>query len=106
MIRRPPRSTRVRSSAASDVYKRQDPDRAIGQDRGWTQDREAPAGDATLPAIDLQDAPAGRFGGEPGAEGCRRLARRDVARGHEPIVVPAGHHADLDLVPAIGELDH
>ncbi|WP_460379493.1 hypothetical protein, partial [Staphylococcus aureus] len=28
MIRRPPRSTRVRSSAASDVYKRQKPHRA------------------------------------------------------------------------------
>src|SRR5665811_1957767 len=28
MIRRPPRSTRVRSSAASDVYKRQEPDDA------------------------------------------------------------------------------
>src|SRR5665809_107882 len=31
MIRRPPRSTQSRSSAASDVYKRQDPDR--GSDR-------------------------------------------------------------------------
>src|SRR5665811_1735818 len=30
MIRRPPRSTRVRSSAASDVYKRQIPDRPMG----------------------------------------------------------------------------
>src|SRR5665254_13267 len=28
MIRRPPRSTRVRSSAASDVYKRQDRERS------------------------------------------------------------------------------
>src|SRR5665811_2218033 len=30
MIRRPPRSTRVRSSAASDVYKRQVRDRSYG----------------------------------------------------------------------------
>ncbi|CZR83231.1 hypothetical protein CDFC105_43940 [Clostridioides difficile] len=29
MIRRPPRSTRKESSAASDVYKRQWPDRAL-----------------------------------------------------------------------------
>src|SRR5678815_3821188 len=29
MIRRPPRSTLDRSSAASDVYKRQDPDRVV-----------------------------------------------------------------------------
>src|SRR5450756_2729029 len=33
MIRRPPRSTQSRSSAASDVYKRQIHDRATGQDR-------------------------------------------------------------------------
>src|SRR5665811_154396 len=33
MIRRPPRSTRVRSSAASDVYKRQDVLRAKGRGR-------------------------------------------------------------------------
>ena len=31
MIRRPPRSTQSRSSAASDVYKRQDRDRAVRQ---------------------------------------------------------------------------
>src|SRR5680860_920635 len=29
MIRRPPRSTQSRSSAASDVYKRQDPDNVV-----------------------------------------------------------------------------
>src|SRR5665811_911599 len=34
MIRRPPRSTRVRSSAASDVYKRQEADRKSETARG------------------------------------------------------------------------
>src|SRR5665254_22068 len=36
MIRRPPRSTRVRSSAASDVYKRQDGNKTLVQ-RGKIQ---------------------------------------------------------------------
>eukprot|EP00657_Telonema_sp_P-1_P012203 TRINITY_DN864_c0_g1_i8.p1 TRINITY_DN864_c0_g1~~TRINITY_DN864_c0_g1_i8.p1 ORF type:complete len:105 (-),score=64.78 TRINITY_DN864_c0_g1_i8:28-342(-) len=33
MIRRPPRSTQSRSSAASDVYKRQMPNKGYGSDR-------------------------------------------------------------------------
>ena len=56
-----------------------DPDRAIGQDRSWTQDGEAPAGDAALPPIDLQGTPSGSLGGDARSEGRRRLPRRDVA---------------------------
>src|SRR5665811_2475517 len=49
MIRRPPRSTRVRSSAASDVYKRQVADR-----------REAQLGGDDQPVEDLPHLVAGR----------------------------------------------
>src|SRR5450756_3258580 len=38
MIRRPPRSTQSRSSAASDVYKRQDP-HMVEDPTGWRRDR-------------------------------------------------------------------
>src|SRR5450756_784287 len=47
MIRRPPRSTQSRSSAASDVYKRQDPDRHAGALWHRRRDREL---DPLLPA--------------------------------------------------------
>src|SRR5450756_1832581 len=56
MIRRPPRSTQSRSSAASDVYKRQ------GLDRTWDPDRPAAAdrGERVLPGGDASDSlPAG-----------------------------------------------
>src|SRR5450756_2970801 len=62
MIRRPPRSTQSRSSAASDVYKRQGV--AAGAADGDGADRERP------------DARAAR---RPGGLG---LARADHRRGH------------------------
>src|SRR5665811_419185 len=46
MIRRPPRSTRVRSSAASDVYKRQ---RLRPRDQDLTADLEAERPELLLP---------------------------------------------------------
>src|SRR5665811_245814 len=49
MIRRPPRSTRVRSSAASDVYKRQ----ALQQSRGSGQRNTRRVPFKTCPAGDL-----------------------------------------------------
>src|SRR5665811_1977874 len=48
MIRRPPRSTRVRSSAASDVYKRQD-------SRQWSGDRRDHDDLAAFPANHLRE---------------------------------------------------
>src|SRR5665811_2420201 len=48
MIRRPPRSTRVRSSAASDVYKRQLP-HPVASQRGVRADRH------TLTQLELGD---------------------------------------------------
>ena len=47
MIRRPPRSTRKESSAASDVYKRQ-------ADDGETQIRLVPAGDIDEFKVDIE----------------------------------------------------
>eukprot|EP00657_Telonema_sp_P-1_P011856 TRINITY_DN7538_c0_g1_i1.p1 TRINITY_DN7538_c0_g1~~TRINITY_DN7538_c0_g1_i1.p1 ORF type:complete len:130 (-),score=91.68 TRINITY_DN7538_c0_g1_i1:33-422(-) len=39
MIRRPPRSTQSRSSAASDVYKRQEPEQVPQEDQGALQSK-------------------------------------------------------------------
>ena len=58
MIRRPPRSTRVRSSAASDVYKRQRPHGCTPMPHASTERRCVPS---------VRDACAGR-GGVPGRE--------------------------------------
>ena len=46
MIRRPPRSTLDRSSAASDVYKRQVDDSDIDGNQAAPKDEEPPASDA------------------------------------------------------------
>src|SRR5665811_1323231 len=54
MIRRPPRSTRVRSSAASDVYKRQVLGNAQPQE-GKSQNRVAVDADVVLPKGILHD---------------------------------------------------
>src|SRR5665811_44520 len=58
MIRRPPRSTRVRSSAASDVYKRQVERRARGRPAAGAgrrtldhESREGPLGVAVPPGL-------------------------------------------------------
>src|SRR5450756_2452985 len=54
MIRRPPRSTQSRSSAASDVYKRQPtldpnvPDLSLAEGRTWTTTLRTTAGDITM----------------------------------------------------------
>src|SRR5450756_2857111 len=50
MIRRPPRSTQSRSSAASDVYKRQPLD-LLGYLRVWPFRIELPASDSRMPEI-------------------------------------------------------
>src|SRR5665811_323957 len=73
MIRRPPRSTRVRSSAASDVYKRQDltvprgrrtPDR---QDRHWQGEGGRVGG--PYPTVPTPYRPGDRSGNETGTVG-------------------------------------
>ena len=51
MIRRPPRSTQSRSSAASDVYKRQHPGRAAGGN--WREPGEAGRGAGQGPGVTL-----------------------------------------------------
>src|SRR5450756_1741810 len=75
MIRRPPRSTQSRSSAASDVYKRQDVDRQGRQGEGG---RHVPIG-----AGWQRDAYAARHAGASGrAVGGRRAFQiRGVRRG-------------------------
>src|SRR5450756_1167171 len=58
MIRRPPRSTQSRSSAASDVYKRQALDRAAGRANGIaaiTPERVIREGDPTDQILDVID---------------------------------------------------
>src|SRR5450756_2862224 len=58
MIRRPPRSTQSRSSAASDVYKRQrHPDPRVRPKPGasWRAHRAAPAGSSVAPTCPWRD---------------------------------------------------
>src|SRR5665811_303760 len=75
MIRRPPRSTRVRSSAASDVYKRQLVFLELGFDHRQGQ-RRADQRDVGLETQEVGD-------------------RADV------VLVPVGEHDRLDIVQAI-----
>src|SRR5665811_2607430 len=70
MIRRPPRSTRVRSSAASDVYKRQAFRRDLLQsrDQRWAiarNDEPLDAGRGTHGERDVARWDADRLGNEP-----------------------------------------
>src|SRR5665811_2608909 len=65
MIRGPPRSTRVRSSAASDVYKRQEV-----CDQGWGQPR---------------------VGGLPAASHLPRRGERQARDAGEPVSLAAGN---------------
>ena len=84
-----------------------DPGRAIGQDQGRAEDRRGRG--AVTPPSQRSTSRAPRRAASVASRGPKAvavLARRDVARGDQPIAVPAGDHADLDLVPAIGELDH
>src|SRR5665811_2640348 len=81
MIRRPPRSTRVRSSAASDVYKRQD-----------------------------REEPAGLFGTGPGVLGGEAAAGDqavEVGMVHEVLApgVEDGREAQLGLEALLAELE-
>src|SRR5680860_1306827 len=62
MIRRPPRSTQSRSSAASDVYKRQIQDAV--DDAGLVEVEEVD--------VDVEEHEAGPCGGELGLHGDRR----------------------------------
>src|SRR5665811_2637920 len=74
MIRRPPRSTRVRSSAASDVYKRQRENFALmGESRGVSEGSEtissaqggAPGGAASASQVYERKLGLARFSEEP-----------------------------------------
>src|SRR5450756_3259233 len=58
MIRRPPRSTQSRSSAASDVYKRQATARVAGLDAGQRRRAAIAAGLLAAPALLLLEEPA------------------------------------------------
>src|SRR5450756_3151479 len=106
MIRRPPRSTQSRSSAASDVYKRQAligdrADLALGDDRqpDYIGDPlqlggAARQGDGSLPAhravvqIDRDQLAAGKagVGNAPGDTDSHRRAYRERRRG--TLVIP------------------
>ena len=66
-----------------------------------TQEGEPPVRRPALPARDLQRPTPGRFGGQPRPEGRRRLAGRDVARGPELALLPAGDQPERHLVSAI-----
>src|SRR5665811_2127170 len=85
MIRRPPRSTRVRSSAASDVYKRQGPSqpRKGGQPTGARPRRTAKPGAETSPDLPAAQEQAG----DPAAGG--ESARRNCAAGGTWRTAPA-----------------
>src|SRR5665811_1082354 len=68
MIRRPPRSTRVRSSAASDVYKRQIPTRRrILRSRSTEEDASRASCDVSRTRPPSSGSCAGRSGGPSGS---------------------------------------
>src|SRR5665811_1579918 len=90
MIRRPPRSTRVRSSAASDVYKRQ-----IGDVRGV----------GLMIGVELVKDPDTR---EPDAEAMQFLAQYGLE--HELIIISCGLDGNVirfipPLITTMEELD-
>src|SRR5665811_6593 len=104
MIRRPPRSTRVRSSAASDVYKRQV--EAAGRPRPTAPGQQ---GDEPAYRSSTTGRPRSRSGatplllarGGPAIEEARIPRRhgagpRTHGRGSRRWVVPADQHAPLD----------
>src|SRR5450756_2785060 len=74
MLRRPPRSTQSRSSAASDVYKRQSWRPRVGG-RDWRRSRDSNPGRSLTPLNRLAGGclqPLGHFsaqGGRPGRRG-------------------------------------
>src|SRR5665811_2311287 len=95
MIRRPPRSTRVRSSAASDVYKRQ-------RQREWTEN----AGD------ERSDSGAGRDAGhmDPRSEGegavdyrVAEAANTEITQGAQPPRRASPHCSSRSLVHRRGQ---
>src|SRR5665811_2133342 len=119
MIRQPPRSTRVRSSAASDVYKRQRPDDALchGRDESdgrvtWIENLES-IGDGIFRQrlARIRAKSAGRKGwGRPGSDHYRHVEARNRPRepSHQSVRNPLtravsythlrAHETVLDLV--------
>src|SRR5665213_4255499 len=84
MIRRPPRSTQSRSSAASDVYKRQMFDDSVSM---WDPDRGAFAG------RNVRQLPGG--GHERGLRLPSRIFHQRMQRDVAHLVVQAGKAAQL-----------
>src|SRR5665811_761786 len=85
MIRLPPRSTRVRSSAASDVYKRQ-------PEQGPDRRRSHPDAELAQLALDPDTAPAGVLPGQPADERTDRGIERWPAWATGPAVGPLPAH--------------
>src|SRR5665811_2355734 len=120
MIRRPPRSTRVRSSAASDVYKRQEPFIA-DQEHRLRQVERGKAGidrkgddaacqrhllvlQALTPASpqDTDSAPAGGAVGSLFGRECYGLQNEEVALASRIITFPVNPgFASLNLAQAV-----
>src|SRR5450756_2409178 len=94
MIRRPPRSTQSRSSAASDVYKRQVPALFVAVSVNVAEPAEVGVPDTT-PVEESKTSPPGRapddtvnvIGAVPVAVTVAEYAVPTVAAGSEPVVI-------------------
>src|SRR5665811_238292 len=105
MIRRPPRSTRVRSSAASDVYKRQPIDPQLGlrsresRRLRWIQDKTSSR------VLASQPTPGGGETVESGTTSKRDRAKPSDAGGTAAGADTTGDPATIEVAnPATGEV--